>query len=208
MVYRDSNIKNIISNENFDTFSFDWYDSTNIDASLKISSLDNMKRVVSHCHNFVDNFDNEFNNILFFGNTGVGKTFLANCIAKELLDSSHSVIYLTAIELFKIFEKQDFNKSDDGNGLIDSNYILDCDLLIIDDLGTEFGNSYTNSKLFYCISERILRQKSVVISTNLSLNDIRDIYSERIFSRITNSYMLLKLFGADIRLLKKSQQKR
>lgn len=140
-----------------------------------------MQNIVSICHRFVDEFDTTYDNLLLFGDTGVGKTFLTNCIAKELLDSSHSVIYLTAVELFQCFEQQDFNKPDTSDTAIDSSYILDCDLLIIDDLGTEFANSYTSSRLFYCINERILRRKSVVISTNLSLSDIRNMYSERIF---------------------------
>lgn len=207
LVYRDSNIKNIIANENFDTFSYEWYDRKTPIPSIGLTPYNNMQNIVSICHTFIDNFDQEYDNLLLFGDTGVGKTFLTNCIAKELLDTSHSVIYLTAIELFQKFEQQDFNKPDTSAAAFDSSYILDCDLLIIDDLGTEFGNSYTNSKLFYCINERILRRKSVVISTNLSLTDIRNTYSERIFSRLTSSYKMLKLVGADIRLMKKTGQK-
>ena len=207
LVYRESNLKNIIANENFDTFSYDWYERDNPDPSTGLTPYNNMQKVVSICHSFINNFDKETSNLLLFGNTGIGKTFLTNCIAKELLDSSHSVIYLTAIELFQKFEQKDFNKPDSSTTSFDSGYILDCDLLIIDDLGTEASNSYTNSRLFYCINERILRGKSVVISTNLSLQDIRDSYSERIFSRITSSYIILKLFGNDIRLLKRTGTK-
>ena len=89
----------------------------------------------------------------------------------------------------------------------DANYLSDCDLLIIDDLGTEVGNTYTNSKLFYVINERMLKKKSTIISTNLSLSEIRDSYSERIFSRITSSYTILKVFGSDIRMMKKTGRK-
>ena len=81
--------------------------------------------------------------------------------------------------------------------------IFDCDLLIIDDLGTELSNSFTTSQLFLCINERILRQKSTIISTNLGMNQLADIYSERVLSRISSNYTLLKLFGADIRILKR-----
>ena len=91
-----------------------------------------MQNIVSICHRFVDEFDTTYDNLLLFGDTGVGKTFLTNCIAKELLDSSHSVIYLTAVELFQCFEQQDFNKPDTSDTAIDSSYILDCDLLIIE----------------------------------------------------------------------------
>lgn len=206
LVYRDSNLKNITSSENFQTFSYEWYDNKTIHPSNGLTPYNNMHRIVNLCHTFINNFDKEPSNLLLFGDTGVGKTFLTNCIAKDLLDSSHSVIYLTAIELFRKFEEKDFNKSEKPSDF-NSDYILDCDLLIIDDLGTEVGNSYTNSKLFYCINERILRQKSVVISTNLSLPEIRDTYSERIFSRLTSSYVILKLFGNDIRIMKRTGKK-
>ncbi|MBQ4284267.1 MAG: ATP-binding protein [Lachnospira sp.] len=205
LVYSDSNLKNITDSENFDTFSYEWYDNSTVDPTTNRTPYNNMQQVVSICKDFVTKFDSEFSNLLLFGDTGVGKTFLSNCIARELLDTSHSVIYLTAIELFKKFEQQDFNKSYKDSDA-DSDYILDCDLLIIDDLGTEVGNTYTNSKLFYVINERILRQKSVIISTNLCLSDIRDVYSERIFSRITNSYKILKLFGNDIRIMKRTKR--
>jgi DNA replication protein DnaC len=207
LVYRDSNLKNITSSENFSTFTYDWYDNTTPNSANGLTPYNNMQQIVSICHSFIDNFDKEFSNLLLYGDTGVGKTFLTNCIARDLLDSSHSVIYLTAIELFQKFEQRDFNKHDASSSAYDSNYILDCDLLIIDDLGTEVANAYTSSRLFYCINERILRQKSVVISTNLSLSEIRDTYSERIFSRLTSSYKILKLFGHDIRILKRTGKK-
>ncbi len=205
LVYSDSNLKNITDNENFSTFSYEWYDNTQVDPSTNSTPYNNMHQVVTICKEFVANFDKKFSNLLLFGDTGVGKTFLSNCIAKELLDSSHSVIYLTAIELIKKFEQQDFSRGYQSNE-VDNDYLLDCDLLIIDDLGTEVGNTYTNSKLFYIINERILRKKSIIISTNLSLSDIRDAYSERIFSRITSSYKILKLFGQDIRILKRTRR--
>ena len=85
--------------------------------------------------------------------------------------------------------------------------VLDCDLLIIDDLGTEFANSFTTSQLFICLNERILRKKSTLISTNLALEDIRNIYSERIFSRITSTYTVLRMTGDDIRIQKKLMNK-
>ena len=203
LVYHDSNLKNITDNENFDTFS---YDNTTPDPSNGLTPYHNMQRIVDICHKFVDNFDKEAANILFFGGTGTGKTFLSNCIARELLNTSHSVIYLTAIELFTTFQRQDFSRFGEDKDS-DANYLSDCDLLIIDDLGTEVGNTYTNSKLFYVINERMLKKKSTIISTNLSLSEIRDSYSERIFSRITSSYTILKVFGSDIRMMKKTGRK-
>jgi DNA replication protein DnaC len=202
LVYRDSNLKNIIKDENFDTFTYKWYDDTVIDPRFKTTARKNMEKVYGIVRKFVSNFDKEFTNLLITGNTGVGKTFLTNCIAKELLDSSYSVIYLTAIEFFESFESRDFNK--DRDNVVDTQYFLDADLLIIDDLGTENSNSYTNSRLFYIINERSIRKKPMIISANLEINEIGDRYSERVFSRLLSSYKLLGLFGQDIRILKRN----
>ena len=135
-----------------------------------------------------------------YGNTGVGKTFLSNCVAKDLLDSGHSVIYFTAFQLFDILSKGVFEK--DSDAIAAHQNIFDCDLLIIDDLGTELSNSFTTSQLFLCVNERILRHRSTIISTNLNLAQVADIYSERTLSRISDSYTIIKLFGDDIRIKK------
>ncbi len=208
LVYHDSNLKNITQSENFNTFSYDWYQDDNPNPVTGLTPRDNIKKVVTIAKEFVKKFDNEFSNIVFYGSTGTGKTFLSNCIAKELLDTSHSVIYLTAIELFDKLSKKDFNKEARYNDPSDfaADYLTECDLLIIDDLGTEVSNTYTSSRLFYLINERLLRKKSVVISTNFSLNEFRDAYSERVFSRIASSYSFVNIFGKDIRTLKTTGQ--
>ena len=150
---------------------------------------------------FVRTFGQEFRNLFLYGDTGVGKTFLSNCIAKELIDSAYSVIYFTAFELFDIFAKSRFDKDTLADTMY--GYIFDCDLLIIDDLGTELTNSFIASQLFLCLNERLLKKRSTIISTNLSLESIVEIYSERIFSRITSNYTMLRLTGDDIRIKKK-----
>ena len=205
LVYQDSNLKNITDSENFDTFSYEWYADNLPNSANGLTPLQNARQAVAMAKEFTVKFDEEFSNILLYGDTGTGKTFLTNCIARELLNSTHSVIYLTAIELFDKLSKKDFNKDygkTDTYDEFDAEYLTECDLLIIDDLGTEMCNSYTASKLFYIINERLLRKKSVIISTNLSLRDIMDTYSERVFSRITSAYRFIKLFGDDIRVLK------
>lgn len=205
MLYTQSNLKQVLSKENFDTFSFSYYNDDIPNPINNLTPYQNIKKVRSVCEDFIENFDTSFQNILFYGDTGTGKTFLTNCIANELLKRSKSVIYLTAISLFDLFSKQAFNN--DADDVVTSKdleqYLFDCDLLIIDDLGTESPNSFTNSKLFYCLNERFLREKSTIISTNLSLEMINGLYSERIYSRLISNYTLLKLFGDDIRLKKK-----
>ena len=193
LIYTQSNIKDILARENFSTLSLDYYSDSNVNPATGLTSLATAKAAVARCHEFVDQFDTTFTNLYFFGDTGIGKTFLSNCIAKELLDSGHSVIYFTAFQLFDILSK----------GVFENQNIFDCDLLIIDDLGTELSNSFTTSQLFLCLNERILRQKSTIISTNLNMNQVADIYSERVLSRISNSYTIIKLFGDDIRLKKR-----
>lgn len=201
LVYTQSNIRRILETENFMHFSFDYYSDDQINPATGLSSLATARQAVQSCRNFVRTFDTEFQNLFFYGDTGIGKTYLSNCVAKELLDSGHSVIYFTASSLFRIFEKNAFDREQDTGE--DYRNIFACDLLIIDDLGTEFSNTFTVSQLFLCLNERILRQKSTMISTNLTLTQLKEIYSERTFSRIFSSYTMIKLFGNDIRILKK-----
>lgn len=203
VLYSQSNIKNAIAKENFSKFSFDYYPDDYIDKDVNCSPRQNIKNIVDQSKDFIDTFDTSFKNLFIYGNTGVGKTFLTNCIAKELLDRSYTVIYLTAFQLFDILEKNKFNREDDNEEIQNQfSYILDCDLLIIDDLGTELTNAFINTQLYLCINERYLREKSTIISTNLSLDNINTKYSERIFSRIISNYELLKIVGDDIRLKK------
>lgn len=206
MIYTQSNLKKeILEKENFNTLSFDYYSTKEISPTTDMSSLAAMETAVAESHAFIDHFDDDFRNLCFCGSTGVGKTFLSNCIAKELLDRGYSVIYFTAFQLFDILSKDTFGRGEGTQNAHEN--IFDCDLLIIDDLGTELSNSFTASQLFLCINERILRRKSTIISTNLGPAQLKTIYTERVFSRITNSYTMLNLFGTDIRMQKKLADK-
>lgn len=204
-VYTQSNIKSVLERENFSKLSLDYYSQEMNSAGKGISELDNMRGAVAECHRFIDEFDQSPKNLLFMGNTGVGKTFLSNCIAKEILDRGNSVIYFSAFQLFDQLGKSYFNKDSDAMEI--SKNIFECDLLIIDDLGTELSNEFIASELFLCINERLLRQKSTIISTNLNLKEFANTYSERTFSRISTNYTILKLVGKDIRVQKSLMQK-
>ncbi len=200
-----STLPRLLEKENFSTFSFSYYDDRTADSTLQLTPRENMHKVVADANRFVEEFDTKSRSVLIYGNTGVGKTFLTNCIAKALLDSAHHVVYLTSHALFEAFEAHRFDHGEQPEQSSLYHYIFHSDLLIIDDLGTELSNSFTNSMLYTCINERQLHGKSTVISTNLSLEQLRDRYSERIFSRITGNYTLWKLIGKDIRVLKRME---
>lgn len=199
LVYTQSNIRQILEKENFSTFNMNLFSDEKEDSSTPLSPYENMEISLHKCKHFIETFKTEFQNLFFTGPTGVGKTFLTNCIAKELLDAGNSVIYFTATGLFDVFYNNAYNKSPEASDAYQN--IFSCDLLIIDDLGTEVSNSYTNSQFFMCLNERIMRQKSTIISTNMTLGDLSERYSERIFSRIIKNYELIKLIGSDLRLI-------
>jgi DNA replication protein DnaC len=199
--YEQYHLKDLLEKENFSTFSLDYYSDQKVD-NLGISPLENIKGVYNRCRRFVDNFDNDFSNLILFGQTGLGKTFLCNCIAKALLDTSHSVLYLTAFKLFKLLEAYRFKDDEQEVTFDDIDDIYTCDLLIIDDLGSEVINAFTSSELFSCLNTRILARKATVISTNLHPAGLSKYYSDRIVSRILGDFVPLQLIGDDIRLQK------
>ena len=149
------------------------------------------------------NFNSDYHNLFFYGTVGTGKSFLSGCVAKELIESGHSVIYFSATGLFDLLSKNSFdykNREELRETYAD---LYQCDLLIIDDLGTELTNQFVTSQLFALLNERHMGKKATIISTNLSLEELRNRYSERIFSRITSHYEICKLSGQDIRMYKK-----
>lgn len=194
LLYEQSNIREMLQTENFDSLSYEYYDG---------EDLSHFKNAVSTCRNFVKNFNSDYHNLFFYGTVGTGKSFLSGCVAKELIESGHSVIYFSATGLFDFLSRNSFdykNREELRETYAD---LYQCDLLIIDDLGTELTNQFVTSQLFALLNERHMGKKATVISTNLSLEELRNRYSERIFSRITSNYEICKLSGQDIRMYKK-----
>lgn len=202
LLYSQSNIQEILEKENFSAFTFSYYDNKEVISQIGMTVTDYMKKIYRLCREYVERFNQKGGNLIFTGSTGVGKTFLTNCIAKELIDRFQSVIYLSANNLVEIFSKNKFHYDTEQEMRETYQYILDCDLLIIDDLGTELNNTFVSSQLFHCINERLLRRKSTIISTNLSIDKLRDTYSDRISSRIISQYSIIPLYGEDIRTKK------
>lgn len=203
LLYTQSNLKEFLETENFSRFSLGYYSSGITDPVTGLNAQQIARRALTECRNFVKNFDTSFENLFLYGNTGLGKTFLSHCIARELIETAHSVIYFSAFRLFELFADAAFGRGGDELPEELKQHIFDCDFLIIDDLGTELTNTFVSSQLFLVLNERILRRKSTLISTNLALGTFADTYSERVFSRISSSYTMLKLIGDDIRIQKK-----
>lgn len=199
LLYEQSGLQEILANNNFSLLSYEYHSG---------EDLLHFEKAVENCKNFIKNFDSDYHNLFFYGTVGTGKSFLSGCVAKELMDRGHSVIYFGATGLFDLLSSTSFdtkNREERQNTYSD---LYQCDLLIIDDLGTELTNQFTASQLFSLLNERNIGRKATIISTNLSLRELQDRYSDRIFSRITSNFEVCKLTGADIRMYQKRQQNR
>ncbi len=194
LLYRQSNLAGTLLQENFDTLDYSYFSEP---------ALSDYKKAVTVSKAFVESFDQTSQNLLFMGTVGTGKTFLSNCIAKALIDSAHSVIYFSAASLFDTFAGYMFGKD---KAAFDNfcNDLYHCDLVIVDDLGTELESSFVTSCFFSFLNERQQLGKSTLITTNLNLQELNQKYSDRICSRIIGNYEICLLTGADIRIRKKT----
>jgi len=195
--YEMSGIEQQLEKQNFNHFNLEVF-STQILPKEKLTQRENMMQILSDTEAFVKEFP-KGKNLLFYGSSGLGKTYMCNCIAKSLLDKGHSVIYQTPFSIINILEKRSF--TDKGNAFVLMAYeqLFEVDLLIIDDLGTESANTFTISEFYNIINSRILKDKSTIISTNIKLSELVSFYNDRIDSRLKGHYQLIKFFGPDIR---------
>ena len=178
----------------FDNFKLDYYST-----GAGISPRKRMENVLDYCKAYAADFGKGSPSLLLYGMTGLGKTHLSLAIAGKAVEAGHGVIYTSAQNLFNRLEREKFGRAEDNNT---EQSILDCDLLIIDDLGAEFSTQFTVSALYNIINCRDLEGKPTIISTNLSPEKLKDTYSDRIASRILSNYVILQFDGADIRQLK------
>jgi DNA replication protein DnaC len=199
-MYAQSNVRQIIEKENFDTFDLRLYSDAIVEDE-GISPKENARRNLKMAMAFARDFSGD--NLLLYGGTGRGKTFLCNCIAKDVLDAGKTVLYLTAGQMFRQLEAHHFRDREEDMVMDWDMELMDADLLIIDDLGTEFSTVFTASELFRIINDRKLRNRPVVISTNLDYADLMQQYSDRVMSRLIGEYTVMKCFGEDIRMKKK-----
>ncbi len=193
--YKNSEIEEATKFNNFNTFNIEYYSSSRV-GDERYSPRRNMTGILDKItHEYIPNFNRIDDNILFYGNSGTGKTFLTHCIAKELLDAGYLVVYKTSDELIRNLKEIRFENNQNLEDLL-----VNCDLLIIDDLGAEQVTEFSVTELFTLLNKKILKKKKMIISTNLNLSDLTKTYAERITSRLFGNFTLFKVYGDDIRV--------
>lgn len=210
IAYNKSNMGNL-ERENFSSFNLRIFSDKPDKEKYKsdISPRENMQIIKEKVKAFIENFDNpDEKNLIFTGNTGVGKTFLSNCIANEILKLGKTVLYQTSPVMFDEINEAKFGKENSKFDLYEN--ILNVDLLIIDDLGTEKITDSKITELFTIINTRLLNQNhkitKTIISTNLTLDELFKTYTTRIGSRLAGSYRFLRFFGEDLRFKKNKKE--
>lgn len=197
ILYKKSDISKLLLENNFSKFKFDFFRDIKHDGE-RVSPKANMLQIYNNItKSYLPSFDSHNMNLLFLGNSGTGKSFMSHCIAKELIDKGFLVVYRTADELIKSLREIRFNNNKDLESLL-----LNCDLLIIDDLGTEFISDFSKSELFTFLNSKLLKEKKMIISTNLSMEELKTTYTERLNSRLFGNFKSLVFLGDDIRLEK------
>lgn len=194
--YEKSNMGNLIKSQNFENFNFDFYGNEKNEKGF--SPSDYIKVAHREALKLCDNFENN-KNLLFYGGTGVGKTFLSCCIAKRCMDLGKDVRFMSASKIFMIYDDYKFGRGDEKQNKSIIDEVYSCDLLIIDDLGTEFLTAASLSFFYDLINERITDNKKMVINTNLSIDEMKNKYTQRFISRLFESFTTVKIEGEDIR---------
>lgn len=193
-----------LGNQSFETFSLEWYDQEE-DPELGVSPRENMDWIYRTCKRYAAAFSKESGNLLLTGDPGLGKTFLSAAIAREVSAEGFSVVYDTAAHIFERFEARKFGRELGETVDADVERVLDCDLLILDDLGTEMTTPFVQSALYTIVNGRITDRRATILSTNLRLEDLGRRYTPQIASRLEGEYQVLPFFGADIRRLRKER---
>lgn len=191
-----------LGNQSFDTFSLEWYPDQ-VEPGQKRSARSHMEeRVYNSCAEFAHQFGRRFENLLFFGAPGLGKTHLSAAIAREVSGAGWSVVYDTAGHVFRVFEDEKFGREEAGE---DVERVLRCDLLILDDLGTELTTAFVQSALYEIVNTRLVERRATILSTNLMPDELGRRYSPQAASRVLGEYQLLPFVGEDIRRLKRER---
>ena len=194
-----------LGSQSFDTFELDWYPDTLMPGKSLTFRQHMEEKVLTYCHEFARLFGRRTDNLLMVGPPGLGKTHLSAAIAREVSEKGYSVVYDTASHVFERFEAQKFSRENEEADS-DVDRVLNCDLLILDDLGTEMTTAFVQSALYTIVNTRLMEKRSTIISTNLRPDDLALRYSPQVASRIEGEYQMLTFLGEDIRKLKRNRR--
>lgn len=183
----------------FEDFNLDFYSKEKY-PDYPRSSYDQMTRIFDYCKHYASSFTTKSESVFMNGMTGLGKTHLSLAIANEVIKRGFGVIYVSAPTIVSKLEKEQFSRNKENNNTEQT--LIDCDLLIVDDLGTEFTTQFSSKALYNLFNSRLLLGKPIIINTNLNLKELENTYSSRFVSRIIGEAHRLDFFGRDVRLLK------
>ena len=203
---KDANLSEGLSEQTFENFRLSYYSDEYVE-EYGCSPRENMQAILNECKSFSQNFDSTNENLLFCGGCGLGKTFLSSAIANKLIEQGKDVLYVSCNALFPILEDMHFGREVSQSAEYIIKKLGECELLILDDLGSEFVTQFTSAELFRIINTRLLYGKKMIISTNLNRSMLKKTYNERIASRITGGFSILEFLGEDIRSIKKLEGK-
>lgn len=186
--YESSGVLKLVEKQNFGTFDLSFYEG---------AERANMARILARTKSYAQSFDGSMRNLLFIGTTGLGKTHLSSAIAKDVVEKGFDVVYESAQKIFSDFEAEKFGRTAQGEDR--TGRYLTCDLLIIDDLGTEMQSQFTVSCLYHLVNSRLIAEKSMIISTNVRKEELLSKYTDRITSRLFGEFEICVFAGKDIR---------
>ena len=206
LAVKEANLSPKMSDQTFENFRLSYYSDEYV-PEYGCSPRENMRAILAECMAYAKNFDSTDENLLFCGGCGLGKTFLSSAIANSLLEKGRDVLYVSCNALFPILEDMHFGREVSEASEYIVKKLNDCELLILDDLGSEFVTQFTSAELFRIINNRLISGGKMIISTNLNRSMLQKTYNERIASRITGSFSILEFLGEDIRSIKKLEGK-
>ncbi len=202
LAFAEAGRKSPLKFSRFEDFRLDYYDDA-YDKKYECSPRERMETILNFCKDYAADFDADSPSILMYGETGLGKTHLSLAIAGEVIGKGYHVLYNSAQNIFNELQKERFGKTD-TNGQYEA-MLLECDLLVMDDLGAEFSTQFTNAALYNIINTRINMSLPTIISTNMNMKELEERYTRRISSRLIGEYAALCFIGADVRQRKKDR---
>lgn len=203
---KEANLSEALAGQTFENFNLGYYSDEYVE-EYGCSPRENMRSILRECMAYADNFETTQENLLLCGGCGLGKTFLSSAVANRLLEKGIDVLYVSCNALFPILEDMHFGREVSERAEYVVKKLNECELLILDDLGSEFVTQFTSAELFRIINNRLINGRKMIISTNLNRNMLAKTYNDRIASRIAGGFSMLEFLGEDIRKIKKLEGK-